>query len=292
LPRGSNGPAGEGSKCFASPYPEPIVPRLGRALVARLPDSHHNDGNCNAWGAADRAAAFMRILLIEDDADIARELKLRWQGGPWLVSHVARLENADAALQADAYALVLLDLGMPDGDGISWLQRLRSRDRDIPVIVLTARDRVADRVEGLRAGADDYLVKPYSADELDARIDVVLRRTHPDRDRFIRFGKLSVLADDFGAYVDGEPLELAMREFEVLRMLISRAPRLVPKRVLVDALSIANQEINDTAAELYVSRLRKRLEGTGLEIRTMRGVGYQLAISPQDTVAQAPRPDS
>ncbi len=221
----------------------------------------------------------MRLLLIEDDLVIARELKLRWQDGPWLVSHAARLDLADAAMSADSFDLILLDLGMPDGDGIVWLKTLRARDQRMPVIVLTARDRVAERVEGLRAGADDYLVKPYAADELDARIDVLLRRTHPDRDRVIRFGPISVLAEDFGAYLDSEPFELAPREFEVLRLLISRAPRLVSKRSIVDALSLSNQEINDTAAELYVSRLRKRLEDSGVEIRTMRGVGYQLALT-------------
>jgi len=221
----------------------------------------------------------MRLLLIEDDPAIARELKLRWDEGPWVVSHVRRLDGADAALAADVYDLILLDLGMPDGDGVVWLKALRARDPRTPVMVLTARDRVAERVEGLRAGADDYLVKPYAADELDARIDVLLRRTHPDRDRVIRFGPMSVLADDFGAYLDGEPFELAPREFEVLRLLISRAPRLMSKRSIVDALSLSNQEINDTAAELYVSRLRKRLEGSGIEIRTMRGVGYQLALA-------------
>jgi DNA-binding response OmpR family regulator len=220
----------------------------------------------------------MRILLIEDDPLIARELKLRWLDGPWVVTHVGRLELADAALRADAYALVLLDLGMPDGDGLAWLRDLRARDPGLPVIILTARDRVSDRVDGLRAGADDYLIKPYAADELDARIDVVLRRTHPDRDRVIRFGPLSVLAEDFGAWVHGDAFELSPREFEVLRLLMSRAPRLVPKRALVDALAASNEDINDSAAELYVSRLRKRLDGTGVEIRTMRGVGYQLAL--------------
>jgi len=227
----------------------------------------------------------MRLLLIEDDPAIARELMLRWQDGAWVVTHVDRLERAAAALRGDAFDLILLDLGMPDGDGIAWLKELRAADSRTPVMVLTARDRVAERVEGLRAGADDYLVKPYAADELDARIDVLLRRTHPDRDRVIRFGPISVLAEDFGAHLNGSPFELAPREFEVLRLLLSRAPRLVSKRSIVDALSLSNQEINDSAAELYVSRLRKRLEGSGVEIRTMRGVGYQLSITPPGSAA-------
>ena len=227
-----------------------------------------------------KTSTAMRLLLIEDDPAIARELKLRWRDGAWVVTHVDRLERATAALRDDTFDLILLDLGMPDGDGIAWLRDLRAMNARTPVMVLTARDRVAERVEGLRAGADDYLVKPYATDELDARIDVLLRRTHPDRDRVIRFGSISVLAEDFGAYLDGQAFEVAPREFEVLRLLISRAPRLVSKRSIVDALSQSNQEISDTAAELYISRLRRRLEGTGVEIRTMRGVGYQLAIAP------------
>ena len=221
----------------------------------------------------------MRILLIEDDPLIARELKLRWQDSPWVVTHVPTLRQADDAMATGAYAVVLLDLGMPDGDGVAWLRKLRTQDAKTPVLVLTARDRVADRVEGLRAGADDYLVKPYATDELDARVDVVLKRTHPDRDRVVRFGAVSLVADDFAAFVDGQPLDLPRREFEVLRMLISRAPRLVSKRALIDALAQSNQEINDSAAELYVSRLRKRLERSGVLIRTMRGVGYQVAMA-------------
>jgi DNA-binding response OmpR family regulator len=221
----------------------------------------------------------MRLLLIEDDPAIARELRLRWNDEAWLVSYATRLDEADAALMRDQYDLILLDLQLPDGDGVVWLEALRRADRRTPVLVLTARDRIADRVKGLRAGADDYLVKPYAADELDARIDVLLRRTHSRRDRVIRFGAVGVMADEFGAYLDGKPFEMSPREFEVLRLLVARAPRLVSKRSLVDALSASNQEINDSAAELYVSRLRKRLENSGVEIRTMRGVGYQLALS-------------
>ena len=227
----------------------------------------------------------MRLLLIEDDTHIARELLLRWRDGDRLAQHAATLAEADAALAAAAFDIVLLDLGLPDGDGMEWLAAYRQRDPQGAVLVMTARDRVAERVHGLRVGADDYLVKPFDPDELDARIDVLLRRTHPDRDRVIRFGPISVLAEDFGAHLNGSPFDLAPREFEVLRLLLSRAPRLVSKRSIVDALSLTNQEINDSAAELYVSRLRKRLEGSGVEIRTMRGVGYQLSISPPGTPA-------
>jgi len=147
------------------------------------------------------------------------------------------------------------------------------------VLVMTARDRVADRVMGLRLGADDYLVKPFAPEELDARIDVLVRRANVARTRAIRFGRLDLIQESSEVLLDGKRLDLSPREFELLFILMRAAPRLVPKRALVDALSERNLELNDAAAELYVSRLRKKLDGTGTGIRTLRGVGYQLAIA-------------
>ena len=183
---------------------------------------------------------------------------------------------------------------MADADLPAPLLRSRRRWRRLALLVGGALLLLAAFIFGVRIFFErslnrelqnvlaeaDRLAPNWHLDELEARIDVLLRRTHPDRDRVIRFGPVSVLAEEFGAYVDGRPIELSPREFEVLRLLIARAPRLVPKRSLVDALAQSNLEINDSAAELYVSRLRKRLEGSGVEIRTMRGVGYQLALTP------------
>ena len=179
----------------------------------------------------------------------------------------------------------MLDLGLPDGDGLTWLAALRQRDRQTPVLVLTARDRVVDRVQGLRQGADDYLVKPFATDELEARVEVLLRRSAaslgspattaaPQR---LSFGTLEWQGDQGRATLAGAPLELSPREFEVLGLLAQRAPRLLPKRVLVEALAERNIELNDSAAELYISRLRRKLAGSDLEIRTLRGFGYLLA---------------
>jgi DNA-binding response OmpR family regulator len=220
----------------------------------------------------------MRLLLIEDDIHIARELLLRWRDGERLAQHAATLAQADAALAQGVFDIVLLDLGLPDGDGLEWLAAYRARDPQGAVLVMTARDRVADRVKGLRVGADDYVVKPFAPEELDARIDVLVRRARLSRTQAIRFGRLDLLPESSEVLVDGRRLELSPREFQLLFLLMRAAPRLVAKRALVDALSESNLELNDAAAELYVSRLRKKLDGTGTGIRTLRGVGYQLAI--------------
>lgn len=224
----------------------------------------------------------MRLLMIEDDAVIARELLLRWRSGGWTVEACGSLADADRAWEnkaaGPAFDLIVLDLGLPDGDGVQWLARLRQRDRLTPVIVLTARDRVADRILGLNSGADDYLVKPFDPDELDARIDALQRRSQMTRGELLRFGRIRWLGDEGRAYIDNELLELMPREFEVLGLLIGRAPRMLPKRMLIDALAERNVEVGDSAAEVYVSRLRRKLAGSGATIRTLRGFGYVLEL--------------
>ena len=221
----------------------------------------------------------MRLLLIEDDTHIARELMLRWRDSDRLARHVSTLADADAALADATFDIVLLDLGLPDGDGMDWLTARRERDPQGAVLVMTARDRVADRVKGLRLGADDYVVKPFAPEELDARIDVLVRRANVTRTQAMRFGHLDVIQESSEVLLDGKRIDMSPREFELLFILMRAAPRLVTKRALVDALSERNLELNDAAVELYVSRLRKKLEGTGTGIRTLRGVGYQLAIA-------------
>jgi two-component system response regulator TctD len=225
----------------------------------------------------------MRLLLVEDDVVIARELLLRWRARGWNADARANLLSAEEALAGDAghhrYDLVVLDLGLPDGDGVDWLARRRVSDRAIPVIMLTARDRIADRVRGLRSGADDYLVKPFDPDELDARIEAVQRRGQISRGERLQYGRLTWLGDQGCAFVDGRALDLMPREFEVLGLLLGRAPRLLPKRWLVDALAERNLNLADSAAEVYVSRLRRKLAGSGATIRTLRGFGYVLEVS-------------
>ena len=225
----------------------------------------------------------MRLLLVEDDVVIARELLLRWRSRGWMAEARTTLLDAAEALSRNAgnhsYDLVVLDLGLPDGDGVDWLERRRVNDRRIPVIMLTARDRIADRVRGLNSGADDYLVKPFDPDELDARIDAVQRRGQISRGERLQYGRITWLGDQGCAFIDGRSLDLMPREFEVLGLLLGRAPRLLPKRWLVDALAERNLNLADSAAEVYVSRLRRKLAGSGATIRTLRGFGYVLEVS-------------
>ncbi len=225
----------------------------------------------------------MRLLLIEDDAVIARELLLRWRSRGWKVELCESLRAANKAKIIEAplapFDSIVLDLGLPDGDGLDWLRRMRQRDRWTPVIVLTARDRVADRVLGLHDGADDYLVKPFDPAELDARILALQRRGQLNHGDSLSFGRITWLGDEGRAYIDGKPLDLAPREFEVLGLLVGRAPRLLSRRALMDALAERNLEVGDSAAEIYVSRLRRKLVDSGTTIRTLRGFGYLLELS-------------
>jgi DNA-binding response OmpR family regulator len=222
----------------------------------------------------------MRLLLIEDDEVIARELLLRWRPRGWIVHRCATVAEAEDAVAEGTlhggFDLVVLDLGLPDGDGLEWLARWRKRDAMTPVLVVTARDRVADRVQGLLGGADDYLVKPFAVDELDARVEALRRRGQIATGKLLHFARLTWMGDRGFAYVDRIPLDLSPREFEVLGLLMRRASHLVPKRVLVDALAERNLEVGDAAVEVYVSRLRRKLVHSGAAIRTMRGFGYVL----------------
>jgi DNA-binding response OmpR family regulator len=225
----------------------------------------------------------VRLLLIEDDAVIARELLLRWRSRGWSAELCESLRTADQARLREPssahFELIVLDLGLPDGDGIDWLRQLRRGDRWTPVIVLTARDRVADRVLGLHEGADDYLVKPFHPEELDARIHALQRRGHLNHGDSLSFGRITWLGEEGRAHVDGRPLELAPREFEVLGLLVRRAPRLLSRRALMDALAERNLEVGDSAADIYISRLRRKLAHSGATIRTLRGFGYLLELS-------------
>ena len=226
----------------------------------------------------------MLMLLVEDDPMIARELSLRWQQRGWQLQCAATLAAARVALaQPGLFDLLLLDRGLPDGDGLDLMAEFRLSDKRTPVLLLTARDQVADRVQGLRLGADDYLVKPFAPEELDARIESLLRRAGKTPGQRLSFGELHWLGDEGRAWLGEQALDLSPREFEVLGLLVQRAPRLLPKRVLIDALAERNLEINDSAAEVYVSRLRSRLAGSGVAIRTVRGFGYQLALDAGPT---------
>ena len=224
----------------------------------------------------------MRLLLVEDDAVISRELVLRWRARGWSADACATLHAAEQATPTGTvshpYDLIVLDLGLPDGDGVDWLMRRRVDDLRSPVIMLTARDGIADRVRGLNSGADDYLVKPFDPDELDARIEAVRRRGQISRGERMQYGNITWFGEQGRAYIHDRAIELLPREFQVLGLLLGRAPRLLPKRALVDALAERNLNLADSAAEVYISRLRRKLAGSGATIRTLRGFGYVLEL--------------
>jgi DNA-binding response OmpR family regulator len=221
----------------------------------------------------------MQLLLIEDDVTIARELQLRWRARGWVVRSCDTLAQADMAVSEAGADLVVLDLQLPDGDGLDWLHRFRQQDAQTPVLVLTARDQVANRVEGLKRGADDYLVKPFAPEELDARMEALQRRTQVVRSAGTQFGPLVLLPEQGRAFLHGQPMDLLPRELEVLSLLGRRSPRLVSKRVLIEALTERNLEVGDSAVEVYVSRLRRKLVDSGVTILTVRGFGYRLAVT-------------
>ena len=220
----------------------------------------------------------MRLLLIEDDEVMARELVLRWQHHNWSVLHRGTLAQAQAAVMDGAFDAIVLDRGLPDGDGLVWLQSLRRRDRLTPVLMLSGRDRVADRVAGLRGGADAYLAKPFAPQELDARIAALVRVSERGCGEMLQFGKLSWFGAEGSVVLDGRRLRLFRREFEVLGMLMRGAPNAVAKATLAEALTHRNEDVCGEAVEVYVCRLRKRIAGSGIEIQTVPRLGYRLTL--------------
>ena len=220
-----------------------------------------------------------RILLVEDDPGLAKELVHGLEREGWAVDHVACLADAFEAIIQNPYRAILLDRRLPDGDGISLVPAAKSRPSRPPIIFLTARDDVADRVEGLDAGADDYLVKPFAMGELLARLRVTARRpsacaTTPS----VEVGRLSFDPTTREARIGGKPLSLPRRELALLELLVRRAGRVVQRNYLDSELYGMDAEVSANALETQVSRLRKRLqeEGAGVELRTIRGVGYLL----------------
>lgn len=223
----------------------------------------------------------MKLLLAEDDPQIANAVLRALSRAGVQADWVTRGDDADDALKAAGFDLAVLDIGLPGRDGIEVLRRLRERGSDLPVLLLTARDDVRDRVLGLDAGADDYLVKPFDMDELEARIRALLRRGTPAAaaSRVVRFGRLSLHADEPGVRLDDDMLDLSPREAGVLSVLLRRAGRVISKSAVLQELAAADtsaMDLSDATVEVIVHRLRRKLEATGAEVHTVRGFGYLL----------------
>jgi DNA-binding response OmpR family regulator len=184
--------------------------------------------------------------------------------------------QAESALAGYAYDAMLLDLGLPRREGLEVLRNLRKRGATLPVMILTARDTVEDRVRGLDAGADDYLLKPFALDELFARLRALMRRAHGVADTQVHIGRLTFDSVKRQAHIGETPLVLSAREVEVLEILLSHAGRVTAKEAIADRLTGWDEGVGDNAVEVYVHRLRRKLEGSGVVIRTLRGLGYLL----------------
>jgi two-component system OmpR family response regulator len=218
----------------------------------------------------------VRILVVEDDATLADGLTRSLSAGGYALDWADNGLKADAALAQESYDLVILDIGLPGLSGLEVLRRLRHRGARTPVLILTARDATEDRVQGLDLGADDYLVKPFSLPELEARVRALIRRGHAASSPLITHGSLGLDTVAKRAYLRGEALELTPREWGVLEVLLLRAGHVVSKDQIVQALCSWDDDLTPNAVEVYISRLRAKLEGAGIKIRTVRGFGYLL----------------
>jgi two-component system OmpR family response regulator len=228
----------------------------------------------------------MRILLAEDDEILADGLSRSLRGAGHAVDHVADGSQADAALSLHDYDLLILDLGLPRLSGDDVLRRLRARNAGVPVLVLTAADSVQQRVRMLDLGADDFMAKPFALNELEARVRALVRRSNGAASSRLRCGPLSFDQSGRMAWLDDQPLELSAREVGLLEILLQRAGRLVSKEQIVSHLCEWGDEVSHNAIEVYMHRLRRKLEGGGVRIATVRGLGYCLE-RPHDAGAGA-----
>lgn len=218
----------------------------------------------------------MNVLIVEDDSLLAEGLATALRRASYGVVHAPDGRTADQQLRAGEIDLVVLDLGLPDMDGLDVLRALRQRKQPVPVLVLTARDSIDQQVESLDAGADDYMEKPFDLRELQARVRALLRRGYAEMRDKLSLGPLELDPFEKTANLKGQRLDLAQREFEILEALLSQAPRVVGKARLNQRLALQAEDIGPNAVEVYVHRLRRHLDRSGVLIRTVRGVGYAI----------------
>ena len=216
----------------------------------------------------------MRILVVEDDPLLAESLVRALQQQGYGVGHARRGQDADTALRTHHFDLLLLDIGLPDVDGFEVLRRLRARSDATPVLVVTAREAVDERVHGLDLGADDYLTKPFSLSELEARVRALLRRAKPALAARIVVGGLTVDSAARRAKIDGCAVELTAREWALLELFLARPGHALSKLAIARTIGDSAATIAPNTVEVYVSRLRSKLEPAGIVIRTVRGFGY------------------
>jgi DNA-binding response OmpR family regulator len=224
----------------------------------------------------------MRLLLVEDERELAGLLKSGLKAAGFTVDHVANVADAEAALAAESYDIAVLDLRLPDGDGLDLLRRRRAAGLAIPVLILTARDSLSDRVKGLEQGGDDYVLKPFHIDEVVARLRALLRRPNQALGVDIVIGNLALNTMNLVVTVDDAPLPLSRRELGLLELFMRRAGRVLTKETIERALYGFNEELESNAVEVLVHRLRRKLSGAAASpaIHTLRGIGYLMDDAP------------
>lgn len=218
----------------------------------------------------------MNILLVEDDGVLIDGLTHVLVKSGYNVTPATSGGYAEHLLLAQDFDVIVLDLGLPDMDGLTLLRKIRQKQIPLPVIILTARDGIDDRVKGIEQGADDYLTKPFEYKELEARIFALIRRCYGGFQNDIRFGRLTINTHESRILADGRPLSFPPREYAVLELLLLQAGKVVGKERIAQRLSSEMDALADNAIEVYIHRLRKRLEPFGLAIKTVRGLGYLL----------------
>ncbi len=219
---------------------------------------------------------------------VASGIKLGLTNAGYTVDWVGSAERAEQALEGESFDLAIVDIGLPGVDGLELTRRLRTRGLTMPVLILTARDALHDRVQGLDLGADDYMLKPFELPELLARLRALLRRSQAATSAVLAFGPLEMDTALRRVQLTGKPMELGPREWTVLEYLLMQAPKPAAKDKLLAALTGWDKEITPNAIEVYVSRLRAKLEPAGVLLRSIRGFGYRLELAePADHAAQA-----
>lgn len=223
----------------------------------------------------------MRVLVVEDNRRLAALVEKGCRQAGFAVDTCRDLETARASLDAVRYDAVILDLSLPDGDGMELLASLRRAGSDLPVLVLTARDSLEARVEGLNTGADDYLLKPFEMEELVARLRALLRRPGQALGRLLAAGNVAFDTVAREVSVSGAPIVFSRRETDLLELLLRRQGRVVPKEAIEESLYAFGEEVSSNSIEVAVHRLRKRLSDAGadVEVHTLRGIGYLLSAA-------------
>lgn len=223
----------------------------------------------------------MRLLLVEDDEPLAEGLAASLRLGGYSVDWMTLGSRASAALAVETYDAVILDLNLPDTDGLTLLRQWRNRSLRVPVLILSARDEIEDRVRGLDLGADDYLTKPFDVAELEARLRVLIRRMQAGMvDNVLEVGPLKLDLNGRRAHLGEQELALTAKEFALMQMLAMKAGQVQAKEQLLSRLSDFEQDTSANALDILIHRLRKKLDGSTLVIRTLRGFGYLLEHKP------------